>query len=73
MNEYIISESFDKTNEEAKIFSGYAENINEFIEKAFIDDYYEYYYNEYMDEAILKFAELNNMSKVYFVFPNMLS
>ena len=40
MNEYIISESFDKTNEEAKIFSGYAENINEFIEKAFIDDYY---------------------------------
>ena len=73
MNEYIVSESFDKNNEEAKIISGCAENINEFIEKTFIDDYYEYYYNEYMDEAILKFTEPNNNSKVYFVFPNILS
>lgn len=73
MKEYIVSESFDKTNKEAQIISGCAENIGEFIEKAFIDDYFEYYYNEYMDEAILKFAEPNNVSKVYFVFPNILS
>ena len=73
MNEYIVSTSFDKNNKEAQMFSGCAEDINEFIEKAFIDDSYEYYYNEYMDEAILKFAEPNNVSKVYFVFPNILS
>ena len=73
MNEYIVSTSFDKTNKEAQIISGCAENIGEFIEKAFIDDYFEYYYNEYMDEAILKFTEPNNVSKVYFVFPNILS
>ena len=73
MNEYIVSTSFDKNNKEAQIISGCAENIGEFIENAFIDDCFEYYYNEYMDEAILKFAEPNNMSKVYFVFPNILS
>ena len=73
MNEYIVSTSFDKTNKEAQIISGCAENIGKFIEKAFIDDSFEYYYNEYMDEAILKFAEPNDMSKVYFVFPNILS
>ena len=73
MNEYIVSTSFDKTNKEAQMISGCAENIREFIEKVFIDDYFEYYYNEYMDEAILKFTEPNNVSKVYFVFPNILS
>ena len=73
MNEYIVSESFDKTNKEAQVSFGCAENIREFIEKVFIDDYFEYYYNEYMDEAILKFAKPNNMSRVYFVFPNILS
>ena len=73
MNEYIVSTSFDKTNKEAQINSGCAENIGEFIENTFIDDCFEYYYNEYMDEAILKFPEPNNMSKVYFVFPNILS
>ncbi len=73
MNEYIVSTSFDKTNKEAQIISGCAENIGEFIEKSFIDDCFEYYYNEYMDEAILKFPEPNGMSKIYFVFPNILS
>ncbi|MBQ6220690.1 MAG: hypothetical protein IJJ47_13240 [Methanosphaera sp.] len=70
--EYIVSESFDKTNKEAQIASGCAKNIGEFIEKTFIDGF-EYYYNEYMDEAILKFTKPNGMSKVYFVFPNILS
>lgn len=61
---YIISKSFDKSNIDKQLSSGYAYSALEFAkEHIFEGDGDEIYANEEADEAIIKYPE-----KTYFIF-----
>ena len=63
MNEYIISTSFNKSNQDAWWLSCKAYTVSEVIDSQMIEGY-ELYVNYAYDEAIVKYPE----NIVYFIF-----
>ena len=61
-SEYIISESFDKSDTSKQVMSGYAYSALEFAKEEMIEGY-EIYDNYSCDEVIVKYPE-----KTYFIF-----
>ena len=61
-HEYIISKSFDKSDTNKQIMSGYAYSALEFAKREMFEGY-EVYANEEADEVIIKYPE-----KTYFIF-----
>lgn len=61
-SEYIISESFDKSDTSKQVMSGYAYSALEFAKEEMIEGY-EMYDNYAYDEVIVKYPE-----KTYFIF-----
>jgi hypothetical protein len=62
MNKYIISTSFDKSNQDAWWLACEGYTVSEIIDSEMIEGY-ELYVNYAYDEAIVKYPE-----KTYFIF-----